>query len=109
MPKKLEQEFVKEDLKLAATRYRRYLEDNGLRASTIPICVLHVSMYLEFAETDSSYADDSARFLDYLHGLICQLYVNRRLWISSSSFCGCIRVADHWRYVRRGSDHPWLP
>jgi integrase/recombinase XerD len=56
-----------EDLRPAIKRYRRYLEDNGLRASTIPMYVLHVSKYLEFSETDSPCADDFARFRNHLH------------------------------------------
>jgi hypothetical protein len=72
MPKKRmdvnwKREIGKEDLKPAVKRYRRYLEDNGLRASTIPMYVLHVSKYLEFAETDSPCADDFAKFRDLLH------------------------------------------
>ena len=73
MPKKRmdvnwKREIGKEDLKPAVKRYRRYLEDQGLRASTIPMYVLHVhvSKYLEFAETDSPCADDFARFRDLL-------------------------------------------
>jgi hypothetical protein len=72
MPKKRmdvnwDREIGKEDLKPAVKRYRRYLEDKGLRASTIPMYVLHVSKYLEFSETDSPGADDFARFRDHLH------------------------------------------
>lgn len=72
MPKKRmdvnwKREIGKEDLKPAVKRYRRYLEDKGLRASTIPMYVLHVSKYLEFAETDSPCADDFAKFRDLLH------------------------------------------
>jgi hypothetical protein len=59
MPKKRldvnwNREIGKEDLKPPVKRYRRYLEDNGLRASTIPMYVLHVSKYLEFCGTDSA-------------------------------------------------------
>ena len=39
-------EIGAEDLRPAVKRYRRYLEANGLRASTIPMYVLHVSKYL---------------------------------------------------------------
>ena len=60
-------EIGKEDIKPALKRYRRYLEDNGLRASTIPMYVLHASKYLEFIGTDSPCADDFARFRDHLH------------------------------------------
>ena len=59
-------EIGAEDLRPAVKRYRRYLEDNGLRASNIPMYVLHVSKYLEFLETDSPCADDFARFRDHL-------------------------------------------
>lgn len=55
----------KDDIKPSLKRYERYLEDNGLRASTIPMYVLHVSKYLEFSATDSPSADDFARF----HGI----------------------------------------
>lgn len=58
-----------EDLMPALKRYRRYLEDNGLRPSTIPMYVLHVKKYLEFAGTDSPSADDFARFRDHLHDI----------------------------------------
>ena len=57
----------KEDLKPAVKRYQRYLEDKGLRASTIPMYVLHVSKYLEFSETDTPSIEDFARFRDQLH------------------------------------------
>lgn len=60
-------EIGKEDLKPAVQRYRRYLEDKGLRASTIPMYVLHATKYLEFCETDSPPTDDFARFRDHLH------------------------------------------
>ena len=60
-------ELGKEDLKPAVKRYRRYLEDQGLRVSTIPMYVLHVTKYLEFSGTDSPSADDFARFRDQLH------------------------------------------
>lgn len=60
-------EVGKEDLKPAVKRYRRYLEDKGLRTSTIPMYVLRVSKYLEFSETDSPSAEDFSRFRDYLH------------------------------------------
>ena len=46
-------ETGKEDLKPAVKRYRRYLEDKGLRPSSIPMCVLHVGKYLEFSGTDA--------------------------------------------------------
>jgi hypothetical protein len=63
MPKKRmdvnwKREIRKEDLKPAVKRYRRYLVDKGLRASTILMYVLHVSKYLEFSETDPPCADD---------------------------------------------------
>jgi hypothetical protein len=35
-----------EDLKPAVKRFRRYLEDNGLRESTILMYVLHATKYL---------------------------------------------------------------
>ena len=56
-----------EDLKPAIKRFRRYLEDNGLRASTIPMYILSASKYLEFSETDLPNADDFAKFRDHLH------------------------------------------
>jgi integrase/recombinase XerD len=59
----------KDDLNPAVRRYERYLEDNGLRASTIPMYVLHVSKYLEFSATDSPSLDDFARFREHLHDM----------------------------------------
>jgi len=41
-----------EDINPAVKRFRRYLENNGLRASSIPMYVLHVSKYLEFSRTE---------------------------------------------------------
>ena len=54
MPKKRmdvnwKREIGKEDLKPVLKRYQRYLEDKGLRPSTIPMYVLHVGKYLEFS------------------------------------------------------------
>ena len=60
-------EIGKEDLKPAVEPYTRYLEDKGLRASTIPMYVLHLSKYLESFGTDSPCADDFTRFRDHLH------------------------------------------
>ena len=60
-------ETGKEDLKPAVKRYRRYLEDKGLRPSSIPMYVLHVGKYLEFSRTDAPSVDDFARFRDHLH------------------------------------------
>ncbi|MCX8207487.1 MAG: hypothetical protein N3G75_06610 [Methanothrix sp.] len=42
-----------EDIMPALKRYRRYLQDNGLRPSTIPMYVLYLRKYLELAGTDS--------------------------------------------------------
>jgi integrase/recombinase XerD len=71
MPKKRmdvnwKREISKDDLNPAIKRYKRYLEDCGLRASTIPMYLLHVTKYLEFSQTDTPCADDFARFRDYL-------------------------------------------
>ena len=60
-------EIGKEDLKPAVKRYRRYLEDKGLRPSSIPMYVLHVGKYLEFSGTDILSEDDFAKFRDNLH------------------------------------------
>ena len=60
-------EIGKDDLKPAVKRFKRYLEDKGLRVSTIPMCVSRVAKYLEFSGTDSPSADDFARFRDHLH------------------------------------------
>jgi integrase/recombinase XerD len=60
-------EITKEDLKPAVKRYKRYLEDKGLRPSSIPMYVLHVGKYLEFSGTDSPSVDDFAKFRDQLH------------------------------------------
>jgi integrase/recombinase XerD len=71
MPKKRlevnwDREIGAEDLKPALKRYKRYLEDNELRESTIPMYVLHATKYLEFSGTDSPNADDFATFRDHL-------------------------------------------
>jgi len=55
-----------DDIKPSVKRFRRYLEDNGLRASTIPMYVLHISKYLEFSQTDLPIAEDFVRFRDNL-------------------------------------------
>jgi integrase/recombinase XerD len=55
------------DLKPALKRYRRFLEDQGLRPSTIPMYLSHVGKYLEFSKTESPCADDFAKFRDHLH------------------------------------------
>jgi integrase/recombinase XerD len=72
MPKKRldvnwKREIKAEDIKPAIKRYKRYLEDQGLRASTIPMYLLHVTKYLEFSQTDSPTPDDFAKFRDLLH------------------------------------------
>lgn len=60
-------EIGKEDIKPAVKRYRRYLEDKGLRPSSIPMYALHVGKYLEFSGTDIPSEDDFANFRDNLH------------------------------------------
>jgi len=60
-------EIKAEDIKPAVKRYKRYLEDQGLRASTLPMYLLHVTKYLEFSQTDSPTPDDFAKFRDHLH------------------------------------------
>lgn len=48
-------EIGKEDLKPEVKRFRRYLEDSGLRPSSIPMYVMHVTKYLDFSGTDTPY------------------------------------------------------
>ena len=55
------------DLKPALKRYGRYLEDIGLRDSTIESYVLRVGKYLEFAQTDAPSLEDFAKFREKLH------------------------------------------
>jgi integrase/recombinase XerD len=55
-----------DDIKPAVRRFRRYLEENGLRASTIPMYVSRVSKYLEFSQKESPSSEDFVRFRDHL-------------------------------------------
>lgn len=56
-----------EDLKPALRRFKKHLEDKGLRASTIEMYVFRVGKYLEFAKTDIPSVDDFAKFSDILN------------------------------------------
>ncbi|MDH7597447.1 MAG: phage integrase N-terminal SAM-like domain-containing protein [Methanothrix sp.] len=72
MPKKRldvnwKREVHTEDFKPALRRYTRYLEENGLRESTISSYVFRVGKFLEFAQTDEPDADDFAAFQETLY------------------------------------------
>ncbi|MEM0498794.1 MAG: tyrosine-type recombinase/integrase, partial [Methanothrix sp.] len=60
-------EVQTEDFKPALKRYTRYLEESGLRESTISSYVVRVGKFLEFARTDEPDADDFAAFQETLH------------------------------------------
>jgi len=60
-------EVRSEDLKPALKRYNRYLEDFGLRKSTITSYGIRVGKYLEFARDDSPHVEDFTRFRETLH------------------------------------------
>jgi len=55
------------DFKRLLVRYTNYLNDIGLRESTIESYVGCVGRYLEFAQTDRPSAEDSVRFRELLH------------------------------------------
>ena len=50
-----ERDVKTEDFKLALKRFRMYLKNNGLRASTIDMYVFRAGKYLEFAHTDAPF------------------------------------------------------
>jgi len=73
-----------EDFNPALKRFNRYLEDNGLRESTISSYLFRVGKFLEFAQNDSPHVDDFARFREVLH--------ERRLSRSSiNNYCFAIK------------------
>lgn len=55
------------DLKPALRRYSQYLEDAGLRKSTISSYVFRVGKFLEYVKTDTPQTDDFLRFKELLH------------------------------------------
>jgi hypothetical protein len=59
-------EVRSEDLKPALMRYNRYLEDLGLRKSTITSYVLRVGKFLAFAQGDAPQVEDFTRFREML-------------------------------------------
>lgn len=56
-----------EDFKPALKRYARYLEESGLRKSTIASYVLRVGKFLEFAQNDEPQKEEFARFQEMLY------------------------------------------
>jgi integrase/recombinase XerD len=56
-----------EDLKPALKRYNRYLEDGGLRDSTITMYVFRVGKFLEFAKDNKPPVDEFTRFRETLN------------------------------------------
>ena len=73
-----------EDFKPALKRYNRYLEDNGLRKSTISSYVFRVGKFLEFAQDDAPEVDKFTKFRELLH--------ERRLSRSSiNNYCFAIK------------------
>jgi hypothetical protein len=60
-------EVKTEDFKPALKRYNRYLEDSGLRKSTISSYVFRVGKFLEFAQDDAPQVEDFTRFREILH------------------------------------------
>lgn len=72
MPKKRldvnwEREARTEDFRPALKRYCRYLEDVGLRESTISSYVFRVGKFLEHAQNDAPQVEDFTRFREMLH------------------------------------------
>ncbi|MGV8127504.1 MAG: tyrosine-type recombinase/integrase [Methanothrix sp.] len=55
------------DLGAPLRRYKRYLEDQGFRQSTVESYVGNVKRYLDFAQTDRPSIDTAAIFRDSLH------------------------------------------
>lgn len=73
-----------EDLTPALRRFRHYLEDAGLRGSTIEPYVFRVGKYLEFTKTETPKEEDLARFRDVLK--------EKRLSISTiNNYCFAIK------------------
>ena len=71
MPKKRmetnwEREIGTDDLNPALKRYARYLEEIGLRDSTISSYVFRVGKFLEFAQDDAPIVEDFTRFRETL-------------------------------------------
>jgi hypothetical protein len=72
MPKKRldvnwEREVRTEDFRPALKRYCRYLEDAGLRESTISSYVFRVGKFLEHAQNDAPQVEEFTRFREMLH------------------------------------------
>jgi hypothetical protein len=68
--KKLEfdwHQVVLVDFEMPLRRYRRYLEDQGFRGSTVESYVGNVGRYLKFAKTDRPTTDTATCFRDTLH------------------------------------------
>jgi len=55
------------DFEMPLRRYRRYLEDQGFRESTVESYVGNVGRYLKFAKTDRPTTDTATCFRDTLH------------------------------------------
>jgi len=72
MPKKRldvnwDREVSTEDIKPTLKKYNRYLEDNGLRESTISSYVFRVGKFLEFAQNNEPQVEDFTSFQEMLH------------------------------------------
>ena len=58
---------IHEDIKPTLKKYNRYLEDNGLRDSTISSYVFRVGKFLEFAQNNEPQVEDFTSFQEMLH------------------------------------------
>jgi len=72
MPKKRlnvnwEREVRTEDFGPALKRFNRYLENNGMRKSTITSYILRVGKFLEFAQNDTPHVEDFEKFREILN------------------------------------------
>jgi hypothetical protein len=56
------------DINPALKRYARYLEEVGLRDSTISSYVFRVGKFLEFGQTDTPQVEDFTRFRETFYG-----------------------------------------
>jgi integrase/recombinase XerD len=94
------------DLKPALKRYGRYLEDRGLRRSTIESYVFRLGKFLEFAQDDTPQVEDFARFRETLRGL-SQSTINNYSFAIKSYYEMCGQSID-FKFVKPNNTIPYF-
>ena len=110
MRKKLNVDWTRgvasDDLRPALKHYGRFLEDKGLRKSTIESYVFRVGKFLEFVRNDTPQVEDFARFRETIRGLSLST-INNYSFAIQSYFEMCGQTIS-FNYVKPSNTIPYF-